>query len=335
MRLDLDNWRWAGVPFYLRSGKRLARRWTEIRRRASGARRSCSSSRPGVGEIEPNRLHDPHPAGRGDLPKIQGEGPRRGHPARGRAASPSTTRLRRGVRGHRLRAAPLRRAHRATPPSSTARTWSRPRGGSSTPILDVWSTLPARDLSELRAGFVGTAGGGRSPCDATDAAGSPGEGRRCAPCPRGSGWARTSRACAVGLTRSVEHRARARARRVAARTWPARRACSAAPARCQRGAAARELGVGDVRAAAVSVCASMVIESPSCTSAIVPPAYASGATWPTTMPQVPPEKRPSVIEADRLAEPLADQRAGRRQHLGHAGAALRARGSAAPSRRRP
>jgi glucose-6-phosphate 1-dehydrogenase len=30
MRLQVDNWRWAGVPFYLRTGKRLARRWTEI-----------------------------------------------------------------------------------------------------------------------------------------------------------------------------------------------------------------------------------------------------------------------------------------------------------------
>ncbi len=30
MRLLIDNWRWAGVPFYLRTGKRLARRWTEI-----------------------------------------------------------------------------------------------------------------------------------------------------------------------------------------------------------------------------------------------------------------------------------------------------------------
>ncbi len=29
-RLEVDNWRWAGVPFYLRSGKRLARRATEI-----------------------------------------------------------------------------------------------------------------------------------------------------------------------------------------------------------------------------------------------------------------------------------------------------------------
>ena len=30
MRLGIDNWRWAGVPFYLRTGKRLTRRTTEI-----------------------------------------------------------------------------------------------------------------------------------------------------------------------------------------------------------------------------------------------------------------------------------------------------------------
>ena len=30
MRLLIDNWRWAGVPFYLRTGKRLATRSTEI-----------------------------------------------------------------------------------------------------------------------------------------------------------------------------------------------------------------------------------------------------------------------------------------------------------------
>ncbi len=30
MRLEIDNWRWAGVPFYLRAGKRLKRRATEI-----------------------------------------------------------------------------------------------------------------------------------------------------------------------------------------------------------------------------------------------------------------------------------------------------------------
>jgi len=30
MQLAIDNWRWAGVPFYLRTGKRLTRRTTEI-----------------------------------------------------------------------------------------------------------------------------------------------------------------------------------------------------------------------------------------------------------------------------------------------------------------
>jgi glucose-6-phosphate 1-dehydrogenase len=30
MKLEIDNWRWGGVPFYLRTGKRLAKRVTEI-----------------------------------------------------------------------------------------------------------------------------------------------------------------------------------------------------------------------------------------------------------------------------------------------------------------
>jgi glucose-6-phosphate 1-dehydrogenase len=30
MRLEVDNWRWAGTPFYLRTGKRLPRRATEV-----------------------------------------------------------------------------------------------------------------------------------------------------------------------------------------------------------------------------------------------------------------------------------------------------------------
>jgi hypothetical protein len=51
----------------------------------------------------------------------------------------------------------------------------------------------------------------------------------------------------------------------------------------------------------------MVIESPSFTSAIGPPSKASGVTWPTTMPQVPPEKRPSVM-SPRIRRALADER---------------------------
>ena len=30
MRLNVDNWRWAGVPFYVRTGKRLPSRVTEV-----------------------------------------------------------------------------------------------------------------------------------------------------------------------------------------------------------------------------------------------------------------------------------------------------------------
>lgn len=30
LRLDIDNWRWQGIPFYLRTGKRLPRRLTQI-----------------------------------------------------------------------------------------------------------------------------------------------------------------------------------------------------------------------------------------------------------------------------------------------------------------
>ncbi len=30
LKLNIDNWRWAGVPFYLRTGKRLGKRYTEI-----------------------------------------------------------------------------------------------------------------------------------------------------------------------------------------------------------------------------------------------------------------------------------------------------------------
>lgn len=30
LKLEIDNWRWSGVPFYLRTGKRLARKLTEI-----------------------------------------------------------------------------------------------------------------------------------------------------------------------------------------------------------------------------------------------------------------------------------------------------------------
>ena len=49
--------------------------------------------------------------------------------------------------------------------------------------------------------------------------------------------------------------------------------------------------------------ASIVILSPFFTSAIGPPSWASGVTWPTMKPAEPPEKRPSVISATSFARP--------------------------------
>ena len=45
IRLDIDTRRWAGVPFYLRCGKRLGKRVTEIAVVFKRAR-ICRSSRP-------------------------------------------------------------------------------------------------------------------------------------------------------------------------------------------------------------------------------------------------------------------------------------------------
>ncbi len=48
---------------------------------------------------------------------------------------------------------------------------------------------------------------------------------------------------------------------------------------------------------------SMVIGSPSRTSAMAPPDAASGEMWPMDRPEVPPENRPSVISAQALPRP--------------------------------
>jgi glucose-6-phosphate 1-dehydrogenase len=52
MQLLIDNWRWAGVPFYLRTGKRLAKRSTEIVIQFKKAPHIVFRDR----DIEPNRL---------------------------------------------------------------------------------------------------------------------------------------------------------------------------------------------------------------------------------------------------------------------------------------
>ncbi|MEA2426271.1 MAG: glucose-6-phosphate 1-dehydrogenase, partial [Thermoleophilaceae bacterium] len=54
-RLHVDNWRWAGVPFYLRTGKRLARKVTEIAVRLKPVPHLGFQSAGSVGVV-PNQL---------------------------------------------------------------------------------------------------------------------------------------------------------------------------------------------------------------------------------------------------------------------------------------
>jgi glucose-6-phosphate 1-dehydrogenase len=54
VRLEIANWRWAGVPFYLRTGKRLAKRFTEARIIFKASPTQLFKQESGIGESEPN-----------------------------------------------------------------------------------------------------------------------------------------------------------------------------------------------------------------------------------------------------------------------------------------
>ncbi|MBN9518870.1 glucose-6-phosphate dehydrogenase [bacterium] len=56
LRLFIDNWRWDGVPVYLRSGKRLWKRGTEIVVQFRTAPEVTFRDTPAAGTLEPNRL---------------------------------------------------------------------------------------------------------------------------------------------------------------------------------------------------------------------------------------------------------------------------------------
>jgi glucose-6-phosphate 1-dehydrogenase len=55
MKLKIDNWRWAGVPFYIRTGKALAKRHTEIAIQFKQAPFSLFRDTP-VDRLSPNSL---------------------------------------------------------------------------------------------------------------------------------------------------------------------------------------------------------------------------------------------------------------------------------------
>ncbi len=55
LRLYVNNWRWAGVPFYLRTGKRLARKLTEIAVTLRPVPHSAFQG-PDAGGVQPNQV---------------------------------------------------------------------------------------------------------------------------------------------------------------------------------------------------------------------------------------------------------------------------------------
>ena len=55
IKAEINNWRWAGVPFYLRTGKRLSERISENRPSPSSRSRIRSSARARGGS-PPNKL---------------------------------------------------------------------------------------------------------------------------------------------------------------------------------------------------------------------------------------------------------------------------------------
>ncbi len=55
LRLEVDNWRWAGVPFYIRTGKRLARKVTEIAVTLKPVPHLAFSQEGSLG-VQPNQL---------------------------------------------------------------------------------------------------------------------------------------------------------------------------------------------------------------------------------------------------------------------------------------
>jgi glucose-6-phosphate 1-dehydrogenase len=55
LRLEVDNWRWAGVPIYMRTGKRLARKVTEIAITLKPVPHLAFESAGSVG-VQPNQL---------------------------------------------------------------------------------------------------------------------------------------------------------------------------------------------------------------------------------------------------------------------------------------
>ena len=78
LRLEVDNWRWAGVPIYLRTGKRLARKVTEIAVTLKPVPHLAFKQEGSVG-VQPNQIILTMQPNEGVVDLARGEDPRQPH----------------------------------------------------------------------------------------------------------------------------------------------------------------------------------------------------------------------------------------------------------------
>jgi glucose-6-phosphate 1-dehydrogenase len=155
LKLHVENWRWAGVPFYIRAGKRLAARDTQI---------SIVFKRPplllfqeaGLQGVDPNRLDiliQPEEAIRISIKAkkpgaaIELQEVKLDFSYKDFGPVPPSTGYERLL--HDVIAGDTTLFHRADMVEASWRIV--------TPILDVWATLPARDFPNYAAGTWGPA----------------------------------------------------------------------------------------------------------------------------------------------------------------------------------
>ena len=79
LKLVIDNWRWAGVPFYVRTGKALAARRSEVVIQFKQAPFALFRDTP-VERLTPNDMPDSDPAGGRRDPAVQRQNPRTQRP---------------------------------------------------------------------------------------------------------------------------------------------------------------------------------------------------------------------------------------------------------------
>ena len=155
LRLQVENWRWAGVPFYVRSGKRLERRHTSVSIQFKAPPLTLFRGE-GVAEIEPNRL-DLHIQPDESI-AVQVKAKRPGSAIRLAPVKlafdytdfgpvPAATGYERLLYDAMVGDTTL--FHRADEVQSAWRVL--------TPVLDLWASLPARDFPNYAAGSAGPA----------------------------------------------------------------------------------------------------------------------------------------------------------------------------------